>query len=187
VPPLLPRNREASRPSLPPVDLVFVVGAIIYFGIAFVAEITIWNDRPPTIILAVPVIVSAIWKSPREVIILAAMSVLVAAADVMIDTPPADATLVSFLALVAITFGAAFLSLERYALIERRRRTAEAIRHVQDLRQPLTVIIGYAQALRSRSDLPACIQKSLDRIIDAGTKLNRLIAEALDRDLGASP
>jgi signal transduction histidine kinase len=189
--PLLLRNRESSRPPWSLVDLAFILVTAIYLGAALIAEVTIWDDRPPMIILAVPVIVSAIWKLPSEVTIVAALSVLVAAADIMIDNPPdaiiLSATLVSLLTLVGIDFGAILLSQERYAAAERRRRSAEAIRYVQDLRQPLTVITGYAQALRARPDLPACLQKPVDRIIVASIELNRLIGEALERELGPSP
>lgn len=61
---------------------------------------------------------------------------------------------------------------------EERRTFAAIVSH--ELRNPLTAIIGHVDLLRERDDLPAQVLDQLEVIANAGDRMERLVAGALD-------
>jgi signal transduction histidine kinase len=160
-------------------DVALLALSAIYCVIVLVADLTIWPGRTPTILLALPILVAALKKPPWFVMAVAVIAVVVDAIDIVRENPLFSLMATTLVALVLISFLATTLAFKRQQAIVRDHRRETVIRTVQDLRQPLTVIVGYTQLLRRRSALPEVVERSLARIASATEELKRLIQELL--------
>jgi signal transduction histidine kinase len=180
--------RSAAITVPPRLANALTLALIAAYGAAvIVADLTFWPNRTATILLAVPILVVATWKSPEFVILASAMMVGCDVIDIALEHPPLPMWLVTLVALVCIGFLAIFLALKRAEALERNRRQAEQIRTVETLRQPITVILGYAQLLLGQPNLPTSIGPPLQRIETATRRLARQIDDLLAERLPPSP
>ncbi|SRR5579883_2140461 len=145
------------------------------------ADLTIWPGRAPTILLALPILVAALCKSPQFVIGAALVAIGIDALDIFKEHLPLALCGVTFFALVGISFVATLIALRRQQEVERSQQQEAMIRMVEGLRQPLTVIMGYTQILRARPDLPDGVALPLKKIDTAarhlGQQIDRVLAD----------
>lgn len=167
-------------------DVALLALSVIYYIVILTADMTIWPGRTPTILLALPMLLAAARKPPWFVMVVAALAIVIDAVDVMKEHPLFSLWASTLLALALISYLATMMAFNRERRIERDHRREAMIRTVQDLRQPLTVIIGYTQLLRARSDLPEVVQRPLARIAKATEELKRLIHELLCEEAARS-
>lgn len=154
-------------------NVVLITATALYsYAVVRVAEIA-WPGRTPAILLALPIMAAALRKPPQFVIAVAAVVIVVDVLDIVAEHPPLTLGVVTLLALVAVGFLGTWISLERHKAIAQRRRHEAMILAVESLRQPLTIIVGYAHLLRSRGELSEASKRSLVRICDAASELNR--------------
>lgn len=166
-------------------DALFALIGLYYVGV-LLASLTLWPGTIPTILFAVPVITVSLRKAPQFVIGTALVSILVAAIDLFIEHPSLNLWALSFLTLVGIGFLATLNSVQRQQAVVRSQRQEERIRAVEQLRQPLTVIAGYAQILCSRPGLPTNVVVPLERINTAAKRLQQQIDSLLDERMDSN-
>jgi signal transduction histidine kinase len=157
---------------------LLVLCAIYYIGILR-ADLTMWRGRTPTILLALPILLASLRKPPWFVVVVSLLAIAADAADITVEHPLLSLAAGSLVVLVVISYVAFLVAYRRQSAIERDHWRESMIRTVQDLRQPLTVIVGYTQLLRARPDLPDVVTCSLAKIEDATHELKRLIHELL--------
>jgi signal transduction histidine kinase len=130
-------------------------------------------------LLALPMLLASLRKPPWFVMTVAVIAIAVDTIDLVNEHPLLSLAASTLLALVVLGYVATEMAFKRELAMERDHRRQAMIRTVQDLRQPLTVIVGYTQLLRTWQDLPETVKCSLSRIEDATTELKRLIHELL--------
>ncbi|HEX5416335.1 MAG TPA: histidine kinase dimerization/phospho-acceptor domain-containing protein, partial [Chloroflexota bacterium] len=148
-------------------------------GILF-SHLTIWPERSPTILLALPLVAVSLTKPPQFVIGTALLAMTIHGVDIYIAHPPLTSWGISFAALVGIGFLTTLVAVRREQAAEKTRRQEERIRAVEQLRQPLTVVVGYTQILRARPDLPLSAVVPLERIDTAAKRLQQQVDGLLD-------
>lgn len=166
-----------ARARLRDIALLFLIG--LYCIGVLLADLSLWPGRTPTILLALPVLVAALKKSPQFVISAAIIATIANVLDTVLEHPPLTPAGVSFLALVAICFLATFISLQRQQAAERERQRQAIIHAVEQLRQPLTVITGYVQMLCTRPDLPTAVMVYLGKIETSAKRLKHQVDQLL--------
>jgi signal transduction histidine kinase len=161
-------------------DVALIGLSAVYCLAVLYADTTYWPGCTPTILLALPMIVLAsLRKAPGFVVIVSALAIGVDAIDVADEHPDLSLWVSSLIMLVGISYLAIMMALQCQKADERSRRHAAKIRTFQDLRQPLTVIVGYTQMLRALSDPPDIVERSLARIDVAAREMKRLIDNLL--------
>ena len=168
-----------ARAGLRDIALLFLIG--LYCIGVLLADLSLWPGRTPTILLALPVLVAALKKSPQFVISAALIATLVDALDIAKEHPPLNSSGVSLVALVAVCFLATFMALQRQQAVERDRQRKAIIHAVEQLRQPLTVILGYTQMLCARPDLPATVMVYLGKINTSAKRVKEQIDQLIAR------
>lgn len=170
--------------------LLFALLAMYCLGVLG-ADLTLWPGRRPTILLAVPILLAALWQPPLFVLGISAVALTVDAIDLVSEPPDLKRgillgmALMANMTLVGISFVGLVLSTGRQKAFERQQRQEALIRTVESLRQPLTVILGYSQFLDRQRDVPVSVKAALARIVTAAANLKQQIDRLLNDSTAA--
>lgn len=167
-------------------DVALLALIALYCVVVLLVDLTVWPGRTPTILLALPIIVAALSKPPPFVMGTALVAVVVDALDIAQEHPPLPFWGVTLLALIGIGIVATLIALRRQEAIERSQRHEALIRAVDGLRQPLTVVVGYAQMLRAHPDQPDSFVVPLEKIELAAQDLKRQLDLLLTENRSSS-
>jgi len=152
-----------------------------------------------TLLYTIPILIGALRTSTRIVIAIGASSIVVDTLNsFLVRHEPFESWLLRTIVLIAVTAFAALLAWQRGELAARTREleyTNSHLREVEqqreewiaviahDLRQPTTIVLGYAQRLdrllRGQS-YPKEFIDSIEHIQVAASNLNRMISDLLD-------
>jgi signal transduction histidine kinase len=148
---------------------------------AFAVDRVVWPDRVNYALYAVPMFLASLRWQPEAVLAWAVGCLLLAVCDSSLDH---DTTMHGAIGLVVLLV-VAFLALthafrHREALLKVRRQQ-EAIDTVQRLRQPLAVILGYAQLLAARPLGAPQHARALDAVCRAALDLRATLDAILAR------
>lgn len=174
-------NPSTSRLAL--VTIVFVVIA------ASVVDLVFYPSRNLTVILAIPILISALTCSPEIVVGVVGISALIDLIDIFHARVPFDVWPFTFLALLIVGGLGILLAWQRRQTALHARQAEIARSRLQrflamvshDLRGPLFAILANAALLRSASgEWDEEDRQSLARIEDSAQSVRRLVQDLLD-------
>ena len=167
-------------------DAALLALIVLYCVGVLLADLSIWPGHTPTILLALPIIIAALSKSAPFVMGTALVAIVVDALDITQEHPPLPVWGVTLLALIGMGCVATLIALRRQKAIERSQRHEALIRAVDGLRQPLTVILGYAQMLRAQPVQPDSYVVPLEKIELAAQDIKRQLDNLLNGQTNSS-
>jgi signal transduction histidine kinase len=133
------------------------------------------------ILYIIPIAFAALRWQLRAVLLVVGVTVFVC----VVDQLRRAATMAEFSGyldgVLIVSFVAIVLALERERLQEEARHREEIIENVVRLRQPLTVILGYAQLLQSKLPNPGpALERAPTAIAQAARRMRDILTECLD-------
>jgi signal transduction histidine kinase len=179
------------RRSIVTIGLVIVsLTAITLF------DLVIYPGHNVTALYTIPVLICALRASPRVLIVVAFLSIVIDALDAVVLQSPLERWLIPALVLTVVDGFAALIAWQRQRLAQETRALAMANARLQDLerereawtsiiahdlRQPVTVIVGYADLLVKQTTKQAPrLLPPVEHIRASAHRLNRLIADLAD-------
>lgn len=134
----------------------FVISILIgvYLVGILLVDLTVWSGHNVPIFYAIPVLVVSLRSSPRTVLGTAFLTMTFAIGSIFLERPSLLIWPFSLSALLVVCFVSFFIALRRHEELERIRQEQAMIRAVEHLRQPLTIVLAYAQLLQREDDLP---------------------------------
>jgi signal transduction histidine kinase len=152
--------------------------------VAFAIDRLVWPDRVVFALYAIPMIVASL-RWPLWAVLTAIIATILVAIDDLYASGHATAdAAVSLIALLAIGLLATLHTLHRHELQRKIRRQEAVITTVSELRQPLAVILGYAQLLERRSSCEMAVSHALRAIRRAALDLRSMLDEVMDKYAG---
>lgn len=166
---------------------------LLFIGVTVVItsliDLFFYPGRNLTVILAVPILISALTCPPSIVVGVAGIAALVDLADIYQAHVPIDVWPFTFVALLIVGGLGILLAWQRRETDRQARQAEMARSHLQrflamvshDLRGPLFAILSNAELLRSASQgWNGEDRRSLDRIDDSAQSVRRLVQDLLD-------
>jgi hypothetical protein len=148
---------------------------------AFALDRLIWPDRVNYELYAVPMLLTALRWQPEAVLVCAVGSVLLALYDFLLDHDTTAHGALGLGVLLVVAFLALTYALRREEAQREIREKQAAIDTVQRLRQPVAVILGYAQLLTARSLSAAGHARAHAAVCRAALDLRSLLDALLAR------
>jgi signal transduction histidine kinase len=164
--------------------IVSNLGNIVLAVIVIVALATDEVYRPQItvpILYIVPIAFAALRWQYRAVLLVVGVTIFIC----VVDQLRKAATMAEFSGyldgILIVSFVAIVLALERERLREEIRHRQEIIENVERLRQPLTVILGYAQLLQTKlPNLGPALERAPTAIAQAACRMRDILAASLD-------
>lgn len=177
-------------------DIVTIVVIVLSLVIITFFDMFVYPQHNVTVLYAIPVLLGALRAAPRVVLVIAVFSLGVDGINAIVHHHPLEAWLLRTVILVVVDCFAVLIAWQRRELQQRTHELEDANAKLQalekeraewtslvahDLRQPVTVIQGYASLLVKQTKRQAPdVAKSAEHILASGRQLNRLIVDLLD-------
>jgi signal transduction histidine kinase len=159
-------------------------------------DLVIYPGHSVTILYTIPVLIGALRTSPRAVSVVAALSITIDALDALVLHTPLVSWLIRAIVLIVVAGFAVLIAWQRQQLaretcaltvanaqlrnLEQERAAWTSI-IAHDLRQPMVIILGYADLLLRQANTHApVLVPSVEHIRTSAHHLNRMIADLLD-------
>lgn len=154
---------------------VYLVGVLL-------VDFAVWSGHNLPVLYAIPVLLVSLRWQPRYVLAIAAVTMALAIASIVLERPSLLIWPFTLSALLVVCFISVLISLRRHEELDRIRHEQEMIRAAENLRQPLTVVLGNAQLLERDQNLSETTIHRVRRIKQAAQRM----AEGITALLNAS-
>jgi signal transduction histidine kinase len=149
--------------------------------LAFALDQYVWPDHTMLVVYALPILVASLRFGPRAVIGVTTIVLLLAIADLYLAHRATERDAIRIAILVVAGGLAVVHSIQHEAHREKIQRQQTVICMVEQLRQPLAVIQGYAQLLASRQPDETTIERACAAIGRASRSLRDQLDAILDK------
>jgi signal transduction histidine kinase len=132
----------------PPSSVVYLTLLIVLF----VVDLIFLPGFTVAIFYAIPVLYAGRSQPPRLTGLLCAVALVLTVVDAAEDRPPPPYWPLSTVGLLLVAFLAIDMSIRRQGEADRERDLNRRVHLAEQMRQPLTVIIGYTQRLQRKAE-----------------------------------
>jgi signal transduction histidine kinase len=155
-----------------------IIAVVIIFALA-TDEIIHPRINVP-ILYIIPIAFAALRWRFRAVLVVIGVTLLVALID-QLRRAEAMAEFSGYLdGILIVSFVATVLALQRERMLEEARHRQQVIENVERLRQPLTVILGYAQLLQTKFPAPTpATEHAPVAITQAARRMRQILSDSL--------
>lgn len=170
---------ESTLRSVCASDIVWLLVVLGLTAAAFAADRIFWPDRVAIVLYAIPVLIASLRWYPSAVLTVTLGTLSVALFDLYLKTHITSEDVVSLAALVGVGVVGTLHALHRQEISRRAQRQQAVIATVERMRQPLTVILGYASFLDAGAPSQATLSRGLGAVRKAATDLREILDDVM--------
>ncbi len=162
------------------VRVLWLIVAWAYLLLVLAADLVVWPGSNISILYALPILIAAVYESPLYVNVVGTLTLVLAIVSLIIGETPKIIWPATLLGLAGVIYLSNILAYHSQESREYRKKRDSILNAAQELRQLMTVILGYTQVLYARPELERPTRdRILIRIEDAAHRANQEVADLL--------